>query len=127
MVSGQMTRGAAISMALLAIIVLTLIVLLAWPTHTWLVDLESRKRISRSRSRLDPDRAVRAVTDAIKRNLVADMRVSPSDCQIDHAMPLDLGSAPLDLRNLMPLPWASACNADISANSRLWSAPATSL
>ena len=28
-----MTRGAAISMALLAIIVLALIVLLAWPTH----------------------------------------------------------------------------------------------
>jgi hypothetical protein len=34
MVSGQMTRGAAISMALLAIIVLVLIVLLAWPTHS---------------------------------------------------------------------------------------------
>ena len=34
MVSGQMTRGAAISMALLAIIVLALIVLLAWPTHS---------------------------------------------------------------------------------------------
>jgi hypothetical protein len=32
--SGQMTRGAAISMALLAIIVLALIVLLAWPTHS---------------------------------------------------------------------------------------------
>ena len=91
MVSGQMTRGAAISMALLAIIVLALIVLLAWSTHTWLVDLESRKLISRSRSRLDPDRAVRAVTDAIKRNLVADMRVSPSDCQPDHIAPLDLG------------------------------------
>jgi hypothetical protein len=29
-----MTRGAAISMALLAIIVLVLIVLLAWPTHS---------------------------------------------------------------------------------------------
>ena len=29
-----MTRGAAISMALLAIIVLALIVLLAWPTHS---------------------------------------------------------------------------------------------
>jgi len=95
MVSGQMTRGAAISMALLAIIVLALIVLLAWSTHTWLVDLEARKRISRSRSRLDPDRAVGAVTDAIKRNLVADMRVSPSDCQLDHIVPLDLGSAPL--------------------------------
>jgi hypothetical protein len=34
MVSGQMTRGAAISMALLAIIVLALVVLLAWPTHS---------------------------------------------------------------------------------------------
>ena len=34
MVSGQMTRGAAISMALLAIIVLALIVLLAWPMHS---------------------------------------------------------------------------------------------
>jgi hypothetical protein len=34
MVPGQMTRGAAISMALLAIIVLALIVLLAWPTHS---------------------------------------------------------------------------------------------
>ena len=34
MVSGQMTRGAAISMAVLAIIVLALIVLLAWPTHS---------------------------------------------------------------------------------------------
>jgi hypothetical protein len=34
MVSGQMTRGAAVSMALLAIIVLVLIVLLAWPTHS---------------------------------------------------------------------------------------------
>ena len=33
MVSGQMTRGAAISMALLAIIVLALIVLIAWSTH----------------------------------------------------------------------------------------------
>jgi hypothetical protein len=33
MVSRQMTRGAAISMALLAIIVLALIMLLAWPTH----------------------------------------------------------------------------------------------
>jgi hypothetical protein len=29
-----MTRGAAISMALLAIIVVALIVLLAWPTHS---------------------------------------------------------------------------------------------
>jgi hypothetical protein len=34
MVSGQMTRGAAISMALLAIVVVALIVLLAWPTHS---------------------------------------------------------------------------------------------
>jgi hypothetical protein len=33
MVPSQMTGGAAISMALLAIIVLALIVLLAWPTH----------------------------------------------------------------------------------------------
>jgi hypothetical protein len=34
MVSAQMTRGAAISMALLAIVVLAQIVLLAWPTHS---------------------------------------------------------------------------------------------
>jgi len=68
--------------------------------------LESRKRISRSRSRLDPDRAARAVTDAIKRNLVADMRVSLSDYQLNHIVPLDFGGAPLDLRNLMLQPWA---------------------
>jgi hypothetical protein len=51
------------------------------------------------------------VTDAIKRNLVADMRVSARDYELDHIVRLDLGEAPLDLRNLMLQPWASACNA----------------
>jgi len=46
------------------------------------------------------------VTDAIKRNLVADMRVSLSDYQLNHIVPLDFGGAPLDLRNLMLQPWA---------------------
>jgi hypothetical protein len=48
---------------------------------------------------------------AIKRNLVADMRVSPRDYELDHIVSLDLGGAPLDLRNLMLQPWAGACNA----------------
>ena len=36
----------------------------------------------------------RNVTDAIKRNLVADRRVSPRDYELDHIVPLDLGGAP---------------------------------
>jgi hypothetical protein len=56
-------------------------------------------------------RPSRDVTDAIKRNLVADMRVSPRDYELDHIVPLELGGAPLDLRNLMLQPWAGACNA----------------
>jgi hypothetical protein len=51
------------------------------------------------------------VIDAIKRNLVADMRVNPRDYELDHIAPLDLGGAPLDLRNLMLQPWARARNA----------------
>jgi len=56
-------------------------------------------------------RPSREVTDAIKRNLVADMRVSPRDYELDHIVSLDLGGAPLDLRNLMLRPGAGACNA----------------
>jgi hypothetical protein len=56
-------------------------------------------------------RPSRDVSDAIKRNLVADMRVSSRDYELDHIVPLDLGGAPLDLRNLMLQPWAGACNA----------------
>jgi hypothetical protein len=48
----------------------------------------------------------RNVTDAIKRNLVADMRVSPRDYELDHIVPLELGGAPLDLRNLTLQPWS---------------------
>jgi hypothetical protein len=39
------------------------------------------------------------------------MRVNPRDYELDHIVPLDLGGAPLDLRNLMLQPWAVACNA----------------
>jgi hypothetical protein len=56
-------------------------------------------------------RPSRGVTDAIKRNLVADMRVSLRDYELEHIVPLNLGGAPLDLRNLMLQPWAGACNA----------------
>jgi hypothetical protein len=56
-------------------------------------------------------RPSREVIDAIKRNLVADMRVNPRDYELDHIVPLDLGGAPLDLRNLMLRPRAGACNA----------------
>jgi hypothetical protein len=51
------------------------------------------------------------VIDAIKRNLAADIRVSPRDYELDHIVPLGLGGAPLDLRNLMLQPRAGACNA----------------
>src|SRR5262245_12033091 len=44
-------------------------------------------------------RPSRDVTDAIKRNLVADMHVRVRDYELDHIVPLDLGGAPLDLRN----------------------------
>jgi hypothetical protein len=41
------------------------------------------------------DRTVsRNVTDAIKSNPVADMRVSPRDYELDRIVPLDLGGAP---------------------------------
>jgi hypothetical protein len=45
-----MTRGAAISMALLAIIVLALIVLLAWPTHS----ASSRRLVPTLAGMVDP-------------------------------------------------------------------------
>jgi hypothetical protein len=51
------------------------------------------------------------VTDAIKRNLAADAGVSVRDFELDHRVPLDLGGAPADLRNLVLQPWAGACNA----------------
>jgi hypothetical protein len=56
-------------------------------------------------------RPSRDVTDAIKRNLAADMHVRARDYELDHIVPLDLGGAPLDLRNLTLQPWAGACNA----------------
>ena len=127
MVSGQMTRGAAISMALLAIIVLALIVLLAWPTHgasdspigtddlVGMVDPRvSQANIQVTICRRGWTRAVRPprdVTDAIKRNLAADQGVNVRDYELDHVVSLDLGGAPLDLRNLRLQPWAGACNA----------------
>jgi 5-methylcytosine-specific restriction endonuclease McrA len=127
MVSGQMTRGAAISMALLAIIVLALIVLLAWPTHSAShspVDTDDLAgmvdpRVSQANIQVTicrrgwtrTVRPAREVTDAIKRNLVADRRVSPRDYELDHIVPLDLGGARLDLRNLMLQAWTGACNA----------------
>ena len=61
-------------------------------------------------------RSSREVTNAIKRNLVADMRVSPRDYELDHIVPLD--GAPLDLRNLMLRPLAGACNAHTKGRSR---------
>jgi hypothetical protein len=39
------------------------------------------------------------------------MHVSPRDYELDHIVPLDLGGASLDLRNLMLQPWAGACYA----------------
>jgi hypothetical protein len=56
-------------------------------------------------------RPSREVTGVIKRNLMADMRVSPRDYELHHIVPLDLGGAPLDLRNVMLQPWVGACNA----------------
>ena len=110
-----MTRGVAISMGLLAIIVLVLIVLLAWPTHSasdspvgtddlaGMVDPRvSQANIQVKICRRGWTRTVRPareVTDAIKRNLVADMRVRPREHELDHTVPLDVGGAPLDLRN----------------------------
>lgn len=121
-----MTRGAAISMALLAIIVLALIVLLAWPTHSasdspvgtddlaGMVDPRvSQANIQVTICRRGWKRTVRPareVTDTIKRNLAADLGVSVRDYELDHKVPLDLGGAPLDLRNLMLRPWVGACN-----------------
>ena len=55
-------------------------------------------------------RPSRDVIDAIKRNLAADMRVSPRDYELDHIVPLDLGGAPLDLRNVRLQPRAGACH-----------------
>jgi hypothetical protein len=63
---------------------------------------------------MDSNRAaIAGVTDAIKRNLVADIRVSPRDYELDRIVPLDLGGAPLDLRNLMLQPWGGVCNAHV--------------
>lgn len=52
----------------------------------------------------------RNVTDAIKRNLVADRRVSPRDYELDHIVPLT-SAVPPDLRNLMLQSRAGACDA----------------
>jgi hypothetical protein len=121
------THGAAIAMALLAIIVLALIVLLAWPTHSasdssvgaddlaGMVDRRvSQANIQDTICRRGYTRTVRPprdVTDAIKRNLPADQGVSVGDYELDHVVSLDLGGSPLDLRNLRLQPWAGACNA----------------
>ena len=56
-------------------------------------------------------RPPRDVTDAIKRNLAADQGVNVRDYELDHVVSLDLGGAPLDLRNLRLQSRAGACNA----------------
>jgi hypothetical protein len=53
----------------------------------------------------------RDATEAIKRNLAADIHDNTREYELDHIVPLDLGGAPLDLRNLMLQPRAGACNA----------------
>jgi hypothetical protein len=53
-------------------------------------------------------RPPRDVTDAIKRNLAADRGVNVRDYELDHVVPLDLGGAPADLRNLRLQPWPEA-------------------
>ena len=103
-----MTRGVAISMALLAIIVLPPIVLLAWPTHSasdspigtddlvGMVDprfSQANIQVTICR-RQDADRAARAVTDAIKRNLAADLGRLGRMVQRDHAANCQSWSAP---------------------------------
>jgi 5-methylcytosine-specific restriction endonuclease McrA len=56
-------------------------------------------------------RPPRDAIEAIKRNLAADVHVNTRDYELDHIVPLDLGGAALDLRNLMLQPRAGACNA----------------
>ena len=61
-------------------------------------------------------RPAREVTDVIKRNLAADQGVRVADYELDHKVPLDLGGAPLDLRNLQLQPWSGPCNAHMKDN-----------
>ena len=64
----------------------------------------------------------RDAMEAIKRNLAMDIHVNTRDYELDHIVPLDLGGAPLDLRNLMLQPRTGACNAHDKEvlERRLW-------
>jgi hypothetical protein len=51
------------------------------------------------------------VTAPIKRRMAAEQGVDARDYELDHVVPLDLGGAPLDLRNLQLQLWRGPCNA----------------
>jgi hypothetical protein len=61
-------------------------------------------------------RPAREVTDVIKRNLAVDQGVRVAEYELDHKVPLDLGDAALDLRNLQLQPWSGPCNAHMKDN-----------
>jgi hypothetical protein len=52
-----------------------------------------------------------STTNAIKRELVDEEGGTMADYELDHVIPLDLGGAPLDRRNLALQLWGGACNA----------------
>jgi hypothetical protein len=50
--------------------------------------------------------------DLIKRQLMIEEGIANSaDVELDHIVPLSLGGAPLDLKNLQLQPWHGPCNA----------------
>jgi hypothetical protein len=63
-----------------------------------------------------------SLTDRIKRErmLAYSLSGSPSQYELDHLIPLELGGAPADLRNLWPQPW-SAANVKDQLENRLHS------
>jgi hypothetical protein len=126
-----MTRGVAVSLALLALIALALIVLLAWPTHS---ASDSPVGTDDLAGMVNPDvtqanigeticrrgwaatvRPPATETDAIKRKMLAQLppgvREKSPDYELDYIIPLDLGGAPLDRRNLALQRRRGSCNA----------------
>jgi hypothetical protein len=59
-------------------------------------------------------RPPRAFTDALKRQQIAERHLPgiPADYEEDHLVPLELGGAPRDRRNLWPQPWPEAKRKD---------------
>jgi hypothetical protein len=125
-----MTRSAAISIALLALIALALIMLLgrhggAASMAAGAGDLAgmtdprvTQETIGQTICRRGWAAAVgppASETDAIKHKMLAQLppgvREKSPDYDLDHIIPLDLGGAPLDRRNLALQPRRGQCNA----------------